>query len=152
MKDQKTDGKDALSLLTDDHRKVDRAFAEFERLGEGDYDKKRKLADTICQELTVHTQIEEELFYPAFREAVKDAKPLVNEAVVEHRTAKDLIKDIKEMDSKDEMFDAKVKVLGEYVRHHVKEEEEEIFPELNKGQVDLDRLGKDIEARKQSLV
>ncbi len=144
---------DALSLLANDHQKVQKAFEEFNELDADAYDEKRKLADKICKELEQHTQIEEEIFYPAFREAASDreAKPLVNEAEVEHDTAKNLIKQIKQMDSREELFDAKVRVLGEYVQHHVKEEEEEIFPSLKETDVNLQRLGREMKSRRESL-
>ncbi len=142
---------DALSLLREDHQKVKQAFEDFEKLGDQAYSSKKKLADAICQDLERHTKIEEEIFYPAFRKAIKGAKPLTDEAEVEHSTAKDLIKQIKKMDAKDELFSAKVKVLGEYITHHVKEEEEEMFPLMRKTEVDLEALGGQLFARKQQL-
>lgn len=142
---------DALTLLQEDHQKVKKAFEEFEGLGNQAYSSMKSLADNICQDLERHTRIEEEIFYPAFRKAVKDAKPLADEAVVEHSTAKELIGQIRRMDAKEDLFAAKVKVLGEYVNHHVQEEEEEMFPLLRKTEVDLEALGGQLAERKQEL-
>lgn len=142
---------DALTLLREEHRKVQKAFEEFEQLGDQAYKSKKELAESICKDLEQHAQIEEEIFYPVFQRRIKGAKPLVAEAVVEHGTAKDLIKQIRQMDAKDELFSAKVKVLGEYVNHHIKEEEEEMFPELEKAEIDLLTLGEELVERKQQL-
>lgn len=147
----KSTKKDALTLLRDDHQKVKKAFKEFEKLGDQAYSSKKDLAEDICQELEQHTKIEEEIFYPAFQKKTKGSKPLINEAVVEHGTAKDLIKQIRKMDAKDELFTAKVKVLGEYVNHHIKEEEEEMFPQFEKANIDLLALGEEMAERKQQL-
>lgn len=147
-----TNQKDAISLLKEDHQNVKSAFKEFHGLGAQAYKTKKSLADQICKELVVHTQIEEEIFYPEFQKAVKASKGLVNEAKVEHDTAKDLIDQIRKMDAKDELFDAKVTVLSEYVDHHIKEEEDEMFPLLKKTTVDLAALGKQMEERKKELV
>lgn len=143
--------KDAISLLKADHKNVKKAFKEFSSLGDQAFKTKKKLADEICADLELHTRIEEEIFYPEFRKAVTGAKPLINEAKVEHDSAKELIKQIKSMKAEDELFDAKVTVLSEYIDHHVKEEENEMFPLLNKTSVDLTELGKRMEARKQEL-
>ena len=143
--------KDAVSLLKADHQKVKKAFEEFKNLGDQAYKTKKKLADDICEDLEIHTRLEEEIFYPEFRKAVTGSKPLANEAKVEHDSAKELIRQIKEMNAEDDLFDAKVTVLSEYIDHHVKEEEEEMFPLLKKTSVDLTDLGKRMEARKQEL-
>lgn len=142
---------DAISLLKDDHQNVKSKFKEFHELGAQAYKTKKSLADDICKELVVHTKIEEEIFYPEFQKAVNASKGLVNEAKVEHDTAKDLIAQIRKMDAQDELFDAKVKVLSEYVNHHIKEEEDEMFPQLKKTGVDLVDLGKRMEERKKEL-
>src|SRR5690606_5741406 len=122
---------DACTFLDTDHKAVKKLFKAYEELTHSkarDVDqKKRELAQEICQELTVHATIEEEIFYPALREALKETDALA-EAEVEHAGAKDLIAQIEAMDQADEMFDAKVKVLGEYIDHHVKEERNQIFP------------------------
>jgi hemerythrin-like domain-containing protein len=98
--------------------------------------------------LRVHTQIEEEMFYPAAREAIEKTE-LIDEALVEHASAKQLIED---MDTEDELYDAKVKVLGEQVSHHIEEEEDELFPEVESSELDLEALGKKMAARKAALL
>lgn len=142
---------DAIALLTGDHREVEELFEQFEKLGERDNAKKKQIADQICTALIVHAQIEEEIFYPATREAVKDADDLLDEAEVEHASAKDLILQIQEMDPEDELYDAKVKVLSEQIEHHVKEEEEEMFPKAKKAGLDLMALGDEMLRRKEEI-
>lgn len=142
---------DAIGLLTADHREVEQMFKQFEELGDRAKVSKKKLADQICSALIVHTTIEEEIFYPAVREAIKDAEDKVDEAVVEHASAKDLIAQIQEMDPEDELYDAKVKVLSEQIDHHVEEEEKEMFPMAKKSGLDLAALGQEMAARKQEL-
>jgi hemerythrin superfamily protein len=146
-----TGGEDAIELLKTDHKKVKKLFKDFEKLKEdGDAAEKESLAAEICTELTLHTEIEEELFYPAAREAIEE-EDLLDEAEVEHASAKDLIEQIQEMDSSDPLYDAKVTVLGEYVNHHIEEEEKELFPKVKKAkQLDLDALGEEIAALKVS--
>jgi hemerythrin superfamily protein len=100
--------------------------------------------------LTVHTTVEEEIFYPAVRAAQVDAD-LLDEAAVEHASAKDLIAQIRSMDPDDDLYDAKVTVLGEYVNHHAEEEEGEMFPKARRAKVDLEGLGEQIKSRKQAL-
>ncbi len=146
---------DACSLLDNDHRNVKKLFKEYETLMEsrarGAPQKKRELADRICRELSVHAQIEEEIFYPALRGAIKDTD-LLNEAEVEHGTAKDLIAQIEDGDETDEKFDAKVTVLGEYIDHHVKEERNEIFVKARASKLDLVEMRTQLEARKEELM
>jgi iron-sulfur cluster repair protein YtfE (RIC family) len=142
---------DAIALLTADHREVSAMFKQFEELSERAKSSKKKLADQICNALLLHTTIEEEIFYPAARGAGKDAEELVDEAVVEHAAAKDLIAQLQEMDPEDALYDAKVKVLGEQVEHHVKEEEKEMFPTVRKSGLDLVALGQDMAVRKDEL-
>jgi hemerythrin superfamily protein len=149
-------GKDACDLLDTDHKNVKKLFKEYEELttsrGRGAAQKKLELAHQICTELTVHAQIEEEIFYPAVREAVKDTDPL-DEAQVEHQTAKDLIAQIEAAGEPDDMFDAKVKVLGEYIDHHVKEEKNEIFPKARAARkLDLMAMREQLESRKEELM
>lgn len=143
--------RDAIALLKQDHRTVDQLFNEFER---ADDEELSSLSERICQMLTVHAQIEEELLYPAAREALEDEEEseLVAEAQVEHNSAKDLIHKIEGMTSEDEQYKATVKVLGEYVRHHVKEEENELFPKLRKTELDLKELGSRLADRKFALM
>ncbi len=143
----------ALELLIADHRKVERLFDRYEDEKDSDEDGRRALAQRICAELTVHTQLEEELFYPWLRENLdEESMDLVDEAIVEHGTAKDLIAQIEGAAEVDETYDARVTVLGEYVRHHVREEENEIFPQVQSMQEELDELGQEIAARKTELM
>ena len=146
--------KDACDLLDADHKAVKAMFKEYESLTESrsrSTTKKQQLANQICKELTVHTTIEEEIFYPAVRKAIKDSD-LMNEAMVEHASAKDLIAQIKGMRPDDEMFDAKVTVLGEYINHHVKEERNEMFTKARASKLDLVGLAEQLEQRKQELM
>ena len=112
---------------------------------------KKKLATQICTELTKHALAEEEIFYPAVRAAGKDKEDLIDEATVEHASAKDLIAQILEMEPTEDLYDAKVKVLGELIEHHVKEEEEEMFPKARKAGLDLAQLGALIAERKAEM-
>lgn len=140
----------AITMLTDDHKKVKKLFKDFEKLKEkGDASEKEALVEQICAELTVHAEIEEEVFYPAAREAIDD-DDLMNEAEVEHASAKDLIEQLQAMDSSDPTYDAKVTVLGEYVNHHVDEEEKEMFPKVKKAKLDLEAIGEEIATLKQT--
>ena len=139
----------ALALLEEDHQEVDGFFDEYETLE--DADEKERIALKICLALTIHAQIEEEIFYPAVREAIEKAE-LIDEAIVEHASAKQLIAEIEEMDANDELYDAKVKVLGEQVRHHVEEEEDELFPEVESSELDLEALGTKMAERKAALL
>jgi hemerythrin superfamily protein len=148
--------KDACDLLDADHRAVKRMFKEYEELmgsrARSAAQKKMDLARQICHELTVHAQIEEEIFYPALRAVLKDTD-LLAEAEVEHQTAKDLIAQIEGMGEASEMFDAKVTVLGEYIDHHVKEERNEIFPKARSARkLDLVSMRVQMAARKEELV
>jgi hemerythrin superfamily protein len=142
-------GKDAIALLEADHREVDGWFETYEDL-EADADKKA-LAAKICLALKVHTQIEEELFYPPARKETGDTD-LLDEAIVEHAGAKTLVAEIEAMQPGQPLYDAKVKVLGEQVRHHVEEEETELFPEVRQTNLDLEALGVKLAARKAELM
>lgn len=142
---------DAIAMLTGDHREVKDLFAQYDKLGDKAYGKKKTIADDICTSLTMHAMVEEEIFYPAVREAVRDADALMDEAEVEHASAKDLIAQIQEMDPEDDFYDAKVKVLGEQIEHHVKEEEEEMFPKAKKAGLDLAALGDEMLRRKEEI-
>jgi hypothetical protein len=144
-----TGGKDAIALLEADHREVDGYFDAFEA-ATSDIDKKA-IADKICLALKVHTQIEEELFYPPAREKTGDGD-LLDEALVEHSGAKILIAQIEAMAPGQPLYDAKVKVLAEQVRHHVEEEESELFPETRETDLDLQALGARLAARKAELM
>ncbi|MEO7496646.1 MAG: hemerythrin domain-containing protein [Massilia sp.] len=144
--------KDAIAMLTAEHREVDDMFKQFESMGDRAKAKKKKLVDEICTALTLHTSIEEEIFYPAVREEVKDAEDICDEALVEHASAKDLISQLQEMDPEDELYDAKVKVLSEQIEHHVKEEEQEMFPKVKKSSLDLIAIGEEMAQRKEELL
>lgn len=141
---------DAIAMLIADHEKVKSLFEQFEGLSDRSKASKKRIADQICMELTIHAETEEQIFYPAVRGPVKD-DDLMDEAVVEHASAKELIAQIMEMDPGDDLYDAKVKVLSEQIDHHVKEEEEEMFPKVRKGKVDLFALGEQMEAFKADL-
>ena len=148
--------RDACDLLDADHKAVKKMFKDYEELtssrSRNVSQKKKDLAQQLCQELTVHAQIEEEIFYPAVREALKETD-LIDEAAVEHQTAKDLIAQIRAAGEPDEMFDAKVKVLGEYIDHHVKEERGEMFPKARAAKkLDLVAMRVELEARKEELM
>jgi hypothetical protein len=139
---------DAIKMLKEDHRAVEELFEKFEKAkSEGP---KEKLAEQICQMLKVHATLEEEMFYPAAKAEMEDAE-LIDEAQVEHNSAKQLIAEI-EQGPGDYLWEAKVKVLGEYIKHHVKEEEGEIFKEVRATDIDLEELGQRMMARKQELM
>lgn len=145
----------ALDLLTEDHKKVQQLFKAFEKLREDEDvdDEKAEIVKQACQDLTVHTEIEEDIFYPAARDALDaEGDNLLDEAEIEHATAKDLIEQLEEMEPGDELYDAKFTVLGEYVNHHIKEEQDELFPKLRKASLDLQELGAELTERKQELM
>jgi hemerythrin-like domain-containing protein len=142
---------DAVTLLKQDHEKVKKAFKEFEKMDHEDTATMQELVVQVCNELKVHTTIEEEIFYPAAREAIED-DDLMNEAKVEHESAKQLIEQLEGMDASDPLYAATFTVLGEYVQHHIKEEESEMFPEAKKAKLDLDALGEEMMARKEELM
>jgi hypothetical protein len=145
---------DAIKLLKDDHAAVQKLFDKYEKGHHRMTDaQKKSLADEICQMLTVHTQMEEEIFYPACLEAeIKEAEDLMAEAKVEHQSAKDLIAKIEDGRPGGAEYDAWVIVLGEYIKHHVKEEHKEIFPEVRKSDLDLKDLGMRLKERKDELM
>ncbi|MEK8029457.1 hemerythrin domain-containing protein [Ideonella sp. DXS29W] len=144
---------DAIKLLTQDHKEVKKLFDDYDKLvkGDADADEREALAQEICEMLTLHATIEEELFYPQAREALGDNEDLIDEATVEHASAKELIAQIEESSPDEELYDAKVKVLSEYIQHHVKEEEGEIFPKIKKAELDLLALGEEMAQRKEVL-
>ena len=147
---------DACTLLDTDHKAVKKMFKAYDELAHskarGTDQKKLELAREICQELTVHATIEEEIFYPALREALKETD-LIAEAEIEHQTVKELVAQIERAEEIDEGFDARVKVLGEYVDHHVKEERNEIFPKARASRkLDLMAMRDELEARKAELM
>jgi hemerythrin superfamily protein len=144
---KKTD--DAIAMLRADHRKVSALFAEFD--GARSTARKKALVSAICAELTVHASLEEEIFYPAVKAALKD-KQLVPEATVEHASLKNLIAQVEGAEPGGEMYDAKVQVMSEYVKHHVKEEQNEMFPKARKTRLDMAALGRRMAQRKRELL
>jgi hemerythrin superfamily protein len=141
--------KDAIALLKADHEAVSQLFTEYEKTRS--VPKKKALVAEICTALSVHAQIEEEIFYPAVKTALKD-KLLVPEATIEHAGVKDLIAQLEGIEPDGEMYDAKVKVLSEYVKHHVKEEQNEMFPKVKASALDTVELGARMAARKDELL
>ncbi|HXF16816.1 MAG TPA: hemerythrin domain-containing protein [Burkholderiales bacterium] len=150
----KSGRQDATQILAADHKKVSKIFAEFEKIKDRDSEGKQQLVKKACDELTVHAQVEEEIFYPALHEALKESdQDLVDEAEVEHASIKQLIETLKTCDPEDRHYDASVMVLSEYVKHHVKEEQDEIFPKARKAKdLDLKQMGEEIMARKMQLM
>ena len=144
---------DAIKLRKADHEEVAALFAQYEKQKKKNGGQKSDLIEKICTALTVHAQIEEEIFYPAARDALDEAgDELLDEAEVEHSSIKSLIEQLETMVPTDELCDAKVKVLSEYVKHHVKEEEGELFPKVKKTNLDLDALGSELAERKAELM
>jgi len=142
---------DVLNMLKEDHKKVKKAFQAFERLEKGRQSEERQaLVEQTCAELTLHAMLEEEVFYPAIREAMRE-QALIDEAEVEHGSAKTLIADLQQLAPEDRAWPATFKVLGEYIQHHIKEEESEIFPQLTRAKLDWDNLLQLMQARRESL-
>ncbi|MDN5943371.1 MAG: hemerythrin domain-containing protein, partial [Nitrospira sp.] len=137
-----------LTMLKADHKKVKALFAEYE---DATTRKQQKIAQTAIEELEVHAELEEELIYPAIRKGIKDAD-LMNEAIEEHHLVHVLIAELKELDPSDEAFKAKFTVLGELVKHHVKEEEGEMFPHALKAKIDWEALKTEVMERKEQLM
>lgn len=140
---------DAIELLTADHEEVSSLFAEYEKTRSAA--RKKALVADICSDLTVHAQIEEEIFYPAVKAALKD-KLMVPEATIEHGGIKDLIAELEGVQPDGEMYDAKVQVLSEYVEHHVKEEQDDMFAKVKETSLDLVELGAQMATRKADLL
>lgn len=140
---------DAIAMLRADHKLVSELFDEYEK--SRSTPKKKQLVAKICNELSVHAQVEEEIFYPAVKMAIKD-KELIPEATVEHATVKDLIAQVEGVEPDGEMFDAKIKVLSEYIKHHVKEEQNEMFPKAKASSLDMAELGAKMAQRKSELM
>jgi hypothetical protein len=146
-----TQPRDGLQLLADDHRKVEELFAAFENASGASA--KQKLVKQICTELKVHTMIEEEIYYPAIRGKVEE--DALDEAWVEHDSAKTLVNELEAADPDEEFYDAKVKVLQELIEHHVKEEEKQrdnLFQQTRAADIDLEALGEQLAARKAELM
>ena len=144
---------DAIEQLQEDHRQVEALFREFEELADSDdADAKESVATQICEKLTVHAQVEEEIFYPAARQALGGDTEIIDEAEEEHADAKQLIAEIEEMSPDDDDFDAKVKSLNEAITHHVEEEEGEMFPKLRQSGMETQGLGEQMAERKQEIM
>lgn len=145
----KTKQQNAIQLLSSDHDEVEKLFKQFKKSN----GQKAEIVRRICMALTVHAEIEEEIFYPAMRDAMaaKD-ESMMDEAAVEHETIRNLVEEIEGSGTDDEMLSARMKVLFEYVTHHVKEEEGKIFPKAKKARLDLDELGVELLERKMELM
>ena len=146
--------KDVLQMLMAEHREVKAMLQRYQVLADaaGRGDERMLLASQVCVALALHMQMEEELLYPAAREVLPKDEDVVDEAYVEHAGAKTLIAQLKTMTSDQPLFDAKVKVLGEYIDHHVREEESEFFPKLRRTSLDLEAMGEQIAQRKRQLM
>lgn len=142
--------RDAIELLKADHRQVEEWFEQFEKTRSDE--RKQQLANQICKALEVHTKIEEEIFYPAFLEATEE-EDMHHEAAIEHDGAKKLIAEIEGSSPEDEYYDARVSVLSEMIKHHVKEEEQRdgMFAKARQSEMDLEQLGEQLAARKAQL-
>jgi len=140
----------AIDLLIEDHKTVKRMFKEFDKSKDSaEASDKEELVGEICDALELHSEIEEQIFYPAARAAIGD-DDMMNEAEVEHAAARDLIEQLRGMDPADELYDAKVTVLSEQIDHHVEEEEKEMFPKVKKAKLDLEALGEHMQEMKDS--
>jgi hemerythrin superfamily protein len=149
---KRTNGNDAIQLLREDHRTLEKLFTEFEKTDDEDPATCRDIVERTCTKLKIHAAVEEELFYPALREAFgEDDASLIDEAEVEHDTAKMLIARLESLEAEDPHYAATFTVLAEYTRHHVKEEENEIFPKAKKAKLDLEDLGARMRARTDEL-
>jgi hemerythrin-like domain-containing protein len=148
------DGTNAIELLKRDHDAVEKLFAQYEEIKDGaDDSEKEGLVAQICDALTVHAQIEETIFYPAARRVLQEeeGQDLLNEAAVEHQTLKDIIGRLEAAPTSDPLYDAGVKVLAEYTKHHVREEENELFPKVRSSDMDLQAIGQQLAQRKEQL-
>ena len=144
--------RDAIAMLTEDHKKVKKLFSDFDKLKDSGSDQEKSaVVELICNELTIHAAIEEEMFYPAVREAINESD-LMDEALVEHAGAKVLIAQLQGIDPEDDLYDAKVTVLGEQINHHVKEEEGEMFPLAKEAGVNTAALAEQMLERRTALL
>ena len=143
---------DAITLLKSDHRQIKALFSEFDKLkDDGSEEDKAAIVAQICNELTIHAAIEEEIFYPAVRKATEDAD-LMDEALVEHAGAKELIAQLEGASADDDLYSAKVTVLGQQIDHHIQEEERRMFREAKKAKVDTSAIGAKMVKRKMALM
>lgn len=147
-------GPDVIAMLREDHKRVSALFERFDKIkDEAKHTQKQALVDEICVALTIHATLEEEILYPAARDALGEkGHELLDEAEVEHATAKDLVAQLESASPGDALYDAKVAVLGEYIKHHVKEEHDEMFPKLRKSGMDLQSLGAQMRERRAALL
>ena len=148
--------RDAIDLLLDDHKRVQKLFRDFDSVDRDDPEAVQELVETACMELQIHSMLEEEIFYPAVRAQVEDdddreKHDLLNEAEVEHETVDDIIAKLQELEPDDPMYAAYFNVLSEYVKHHVQEEETTLFPSVKSMQLDLQQLGEDMRLRREEL-
>jgi hemerythrin-like domain-containing protein len=144
----------AIEMLTQDHKRVQKLFKDFEKVDRDDEEAVRELVETACLELQIHSMLEEEIFYPAVRGQTEDPEQehLLNKAEIEHETVDDLIAKLHELEADDPMYSAYFEVLSEYVRHHIKEEEQELFPAVEAmNELDLGQLGDDMRLRREEL-
>lgn len=142
--------KEVLDMLIEDHKSAKKLFREFEKLSDEDSEERESLVSLACAELKLHTQLEEECFYPALRGKLKE-EDLLEEAEVEHASAKQLIEQLEGMDADDPKFTATFTVLGEYVKHHIKEEEKEMFEQVQRARVDWPALLEQMTQRRMEL-
>jgi hemerythrin-like domain-containing protein len=143
---------DVLAILQDDHKRVQKLFKQFEKADREDTQALRQIAEQACMELQVHARLEEEIFYPALREAIDpDEMEMMDEATVEHDSAKQLMAQLRELQPGDDKYAATFTVLGEYVRHHVEEEEKEIFKHAKRAKLDMQALGEQVQERRAQL-
>jgi hemerythrin superfamily protein len=154
-KGQTGETRDAIAFLLDDHRRVEKLFADFDDVDRDDADAVQELVEIACMELQIHSILEEEIFYPAVRSQLadddRDRHDLLNEAEVEHETVDDMVAKLQELEPDDAMYAAYFRVLSEYVKHHVKEEETELFPFVKGLDLDLAQLGEDMRTRREEL-
>ena len=139
---------EAIAMLIEDHQKVQKLFRQFEKTENAQ--QREQIAKQVCDELVVHTQLEEQVFYPAARQALEESE-LVNEATVEHQVANDLIEKLKGMNGGNGEYAATFTVLGEYVNHHISEEQDELFPAVRKSDLDFEALAEEMQQRKKEL-
>lgn len=152
---QRAEARNAIDLLMDDHKRVNKLFDDFEDVDREDMEAVQELVETACIELQIHSILEEEIFYPAVRSQLDDDDQenddLLNEAQVEHESADELIAKLQELEPDDSMYAACFTVLSEYVKHHVKEEETRLFPKAREMNLDLKQLGEDMRLRREEL-
>jgi hemerythrin superfamily protein len=157
VKAQSSSGeRDAIDMLMEDHKRVQKLLKDFEKVERDDAHAVRELVETACMELQIHSMLEEEIFYPAVRSQVADddgdSQDLLNEAEVEHEAIDELIAKLQELEADDPMYCAHFAVVGEYVKHHIKEEEKELFPEVKKMKtLDLQQIAEDMRLRREEL-